>query len=77
MAFTGDGGAGSLELGDGGDDGGVELQVAVDGELGSLLLAELHGLLDLLGDLATGGAHGGVGEHGHVRLNIAHEGGPE
>lgn len=47
---------GGLELGDGGNDGGVELQVAIDGELGSLLLAELNGLLDLLGDLAAGGA---------------------
>lgn len=56
VGLTGDGGAGSLELGDGGDDGGVELQVAIDGELGSLLLAELYGLLDLLGDLAAGGA---------------------
>lgn len=56
VGLAGNGGAGGLELGDGGNDGGVELQVAIDGELGSLLLAELNGLLDLLGDLAAGGA---------------------
>ena len=70
VGLAGNGGAGSLELGDGGDNSGIELQVAVDGELGSLLLAELHSLLDLLGDLAASGAHGGVGEHGHVRSTL-------
>ena len=47
---------GGLQLSDLGHNGGVELQVAVDGELGSLLLGKRRGLLDLLGGVAAGGS---------------------
>ena len=65
--------AADLLGGDLGTDGGVELELAVDLEVGTALLGDLHGCADLVDERALGGAVGGVGEHGHAGLP-AHEG---
>ena len=67
---------GGLELGHLGNDGGIELQVSVDSDLGCLLLAEGNGFLHLLGGIAAGRPHRGIGEERYLGLDLAHEGLP-
>ena len=61
-------GARCLELSHGRDEGSVELQVAVEGKLGVLLLGKLRCLLDLRRDVALCGALRGEGEHSDLRV---------
>ena len=63
------GGAGELQLAHHGGDGGVELHLAVDVEVGVGGLDLLGGLAHLVHGGALAGAVGGVAQHGHLGLD--------
>ena len=72
---SGDAGAGELQLTDGGGDGGVELHLAVDGQLGSQLLGDLGGLGGEAHGGALAGSLGGERQHGDLGVDAEELGG--
>ena len=75
VGVTGDLGAGELLLTDHGGDGGVELHLAVDGQLRSGGLGLLAGVLHLVHSLALAGALGGVAQESDLGVDAEGSGG--
>ena len=53
-----------------GDEGGVQLELAVDLQVGAAFAGQGGGVDDLLDGGAVGRALGGEAEHGHARLDL-------
>ena len=69
VGIAGHGRAGELELAHGGGDGGVELHLAVDGQVGGGSLGLGAGVAHLVHSVTLAGALGGVAQVGHLGVN--------